>query len=337
MIRLFKNTHTLIHAVRQIYGSLTQKRKDSEMNKIERIRTALAGKPVDYPPFTFWYHMGTPYGSAELTARVHLEFFKAYDLDLMKVMNDYEYPMPEGMDYMSSPADLRRLTPLDILRTPLGTQLQAISMIAQELKGKALLVDTVFDPWFTIRRYLLKEAMPKVAAEHPDALEAAIKVVNQNLIQYALACLQRGAAGIFYAIQATAETVTREQYERFMRPYNLEFLEAIQGKGECHILHAHGEKIYLDRLLDYPAQVISWADLNGGPPIPEMRKKTTMTLMAGIDHVKFPFLSTKALREQVAAARALGENTKFILAPGCSVETFILAPFARAAREAARS
>lgn len=307
------------------------------MNKIERVKSALAGRPVDYPPFTLWYHLGTPYGSPELTALAHLEFFKAYDLDLLKAMNDYEYPMPKGMDQIADPADLRKLPPLDMAQTPMGKQLKVLELINRELQGKAFVVDTVFDAWFTIRRYLLKEAMPKVMAEYPDVLESAIKVVNQNLIQYALACLKSGASGIFYAIAATGETVTREQYERFMRPYNLEFLEAIAGKGDFHILHAHGEKIYLDRLLDYPAQVISWADMNGGPSIPEMRQKTSMTLMAGLDHVKFPFLSVKPLREQVKAARALGGNTKFILAPGCAIETFTLAPYIYAVRKAARN
>jgi len=40
-----------------------------------------------------------------------------------------------------------------------------------------------------------------------------------------------------------------------------------------HILHAHGEKLFFDRLLDYPVQALSWADLNGGPSIADMRRK----------------------------------------------------------------
>jgi uroporphyrinogen decarboxylase len=307
------------------------------VNKIERVRATLAGQPVDYPPFTLWYHMGTPYGSPELTARVHTEFFKAYDLDLLKVMNDYEYPMPQGLDCIAAPADLAKLVPLDLPTTPMGRQLKALEQILGELKGQALVVETVFDAWFTIRRFLLKDLMGPLMIDHPDALEAAIRVVNQNLIRYARTCLELGAAGIFYAVAATAETVSREQYERFMRPYNLEFLNAIAGKGECHILHAHGEKIYLDRLLDYPVQVLSWADQSGGPSLPEMRKLTDKTLMGGLDHAKFNLLSIPTLRQQVRAARTLGGNTRFILSPGCTIDTPTLAPYIRAAREAARS
>ena len=72
------------------------------MNKIERLRATLAGKPVDRPPLTVWYHFGTQHASPEQTAEVHLGFLEAYDFDYLKVMNDYDYPMPEGMEVMAT-------------------------------------------------------------------------------------------------------------------------------------------------------------------------------------------------------------------------------------------
>ncbi len=82
----------------------------------------------------------------------------------------------------------------------MGQQLKALELISRALKGKALFVDTVFNAWNTIRRNLVKEAMPKFMAEHPDALVEALKIVNQNLIQYSLASLERGSAGIFFSV-----------------------------------------------------------------------------------------------------------------------------------------
>ncbi|MBI4572979.1 MAG: hypothetical protein HY713_06795 [candidate division NC10 bacterium] len=307
------------------------------MTKIERVRAALAGKPVDRAPFSIWYHFGNQHASPERTAEVHLEFFEAYDLDLLKVMNDYDYPMPDGMEVMATPDDLKRLAPLDMTRTPLGRQLRAIELIAKPLKGKTVFVDTVFNAWNTLRRNLVKEAMGPLMADHPQALEAALQVVNDNLIRYALASLERGAAGIFLSVPAAAETVTLAQYARFMRPFDLQLLNAIRGKGECHILHAHGEQLYLDQLLDYPVHVLSWADLNGGPSIAEARRLTPLTLMAGLDHIKFPYVSARAIRDQVRSALAQAGGTKFILAPGCSVPTYSFPPLIQAARDAARA
>jgi uroporphyrinogen decarboxylase len=306
------------------------------MNKVERMRETLAGKPVDRPPFSLWYHFGNQHASPERTAQVHLEFYDYYDLDFLKVMNDYDYPMPAGMESLESPEDLKRLQPFNIERSPLGNQLRALEYIAKGLRGTALFVDTLFNAWNTVRRNLAKEAMSRLMAEFPDALVEALKIVNQNLIQYALASLDRGSAGIFFSVPASAEFVAPDQYENFMRPFDLEFLKALAGKGDCHILHAHGEKLYVDRLLDYPVQAISWADLNGGPAISAMRQKTSLALMGGIDHVGFAYTSAKQIRRQVREARAQAGDSKFILAPGCSAATYSFPSLIKAARDAGR-
>lgn len=306
------------------------------MTKIERVRAALAGRPVDRPPFTVWYHFGNQHAPAERTAEVHLEFFEHYDLDLLKLMNDYDYPMPTGMEAVATPADLARLQPFDPIDTPFGTQLRAVEIVARSLRGKALFVDTVFNAWNTLKRNLVREAMPALMAEHAGALEAALGVVNANLIRYAQASLARGAAGIFLSVPATAESLTLEQYERFMRPFDLQLFEAIRGMGECHVLHAHGERLYVDRLLDYPAHALSWADLNGGPSIAEIRRRTAMTVMTGLNHVTFAEESATLVREQVGRALAVGGNTRFILAPGCSLPTYTYPPLMRAARAASK-
>ena len=107
-------------------------------------------------------------------------FFEAYDLDLLKVMNDYDYPMPEGMEVMATAEDLKRLTPLDITRTPLGRQLKAVELIARDLRGKALFVDTVFNAWNTLKRNLVKEEIIRLMADHPEEVLAALEVINRQ-------------------------------------------------------------------------------------------------------------------------------------------------------------
>jgi uroporphyrinogen decarboxylase len=303
------------------------------MNKIERVRAALAGRPVDRAPFTVWYHFGTQHAPAERAAQVHLEFFDHYDLDLLKLMNDYDYPMPAGMEVIASAADLAKLQPFDPAKTPLGTQLQTVELVARALRDRALFVDTVFNAWNTLKRNLVREAMPALMAGEPKALEAALGIVNDNLIRYAQASLARGAAGIFLSVPATTESLTLEQYERFMRPFDLQLLQAIAGRGECHVLHAHGERLYLDRLLDYPVHALSWADLNGGPAIAQIRRRSPLTLMAGLDHVKLVESSAGLVRDQVRRALAEAGPTRFILAPGCSLPTYAYPPLIRAARE----
>lgn len=305
------------------------------MTRIERVRAALAGKPVDRPPFTVWYHFGLQHAPAERTAQAHLEFFDAYHLDWLKVMNDYSYPMPDGLETLGQARDLARLTPFDVTRGPLGEQLKVIEILAPALRGRALFVDTVFNAWNTLRRNIVKNAIGALMRDHPTELRAALSVVTDNLTRYALASLERGAAGIFLAVPATEESLTADEYARFMRPFDLALLEALRDRGECHILHAHGTRLYFDRLLDYPVHAISWADRAGGPSLAEARRRTSLALVGGIDHTIFPDVSAEAIREQVRTAVGEAGREKLLLAPGCAVATNSFPELIRVARDAA--
>lgn len=305
------------------------------MTKVERVRAAVAGRPVDRPPFSIWYHFGLQHASAERTAQAHLEFFDAYDLDWLKVMNDYSYPMPPGVETLDRAADLARLAPLDPAATPMGAQLEVIERLARALAGRALVVDTVFNAWNTLRRNVVKDAMGPFMREHPKALERALGAVNESLIRYARASLARGAAGIFFSVPASEEFVTRDEYERFMRPFDLALLGALASAGELHVLHAHGTRLHLDRLLDYPVHAISWGDREGGPSLAEARRRTDRALMGGIDHVHFAYVSAAAIRAQVRDAVAAAGRERLFLAPGCAVATYAFPELIRAARDEA--
>jgi uroporphyrinogen decarboxylase len=302
------------------------------MTKIERVRAALAGTDVDRPPFSVWYHFGLQHAPAERTAQIHVEFFEAYNLDWLKVMNDYSYPMPRGVETLSDARDLKRIIAFDVRQGSLGEQLETVRLIGQSLRGKALVVDTVFNAWNTLKRNLLKEAMGPLMEEHPTELESALAVVNDNLIRYAIASLHGGASGIFFSVPATPESLTVEQYERFMRPFDLAFLEAIRPFGEFHVLHAHGKELYLDRLQEYPVHAISWADREAGPPLALMRKITPRALMGGIDHASFPYTSAAKIREQIRAAIAEAGPRKLFIAPGCAIPSYSFPELIKAAR-----
>jgi hypothetical protein len=55
------------------------------------------------------YHFGLQHGAGEKFAQATLSFFDYYDFDFLRVMNDYFYPPPEGLDAIDSAAGLERL------------------------------------------------------------------------------------------------------------------------------------------------------------------------------------------------------------------------------------
>jgi uroporphyrinogen decarboxylase len=180
---------------------------------------------------------------------------------------------------------------------------------------------------------VLKDAIHRFMREHPEPLERALRAVNRTLIRYARASLARGAAGVFLSVPASAEVLTPAQYERFMRPFDLELLEAIRGQGAFHVLHAHGAGLYLDRLLDYPVHALSWADRDSGPSLAEVRRRTSLALVGGLRHAQFQYATAAALRAEVRDAVAQAGRRRLLLAPGCALATYTFPELLRAVRD----
>ncbi len=293
------------------------------MDRLQRMRNVLSGVPVERPPFTAWVHLGTQHTAPETTAEAHLHFFEAYHLDLLKVMNDSSYPMPRGIETLSSPEQLHALEPFNPAETPFGNQWTVIEILARRMRGVALFVDTVFNAWNTLRRNVVKESIFTLMREAPDELEAALKVVNENLVRYAKGSLERGAAGVFLAVPGGEENLTDAQFERFMKPFDLALLEAVREHGECHVVHAHGSRSCFERISGYPAHVISFDSQGAGPTLSEARQKTAGVLMGGLEFSRFTSQSAAEVRAQVRTAIDAGGQTRFILAPGCSLPTYV--------------
>jgi len=65
------------------------------MTPYERVRAALNGEAVDRIPLCFWHHF-KPEGSGERLAEFTIDFFvKKFSLDIVKIMPDLPYPVPE--------------------------------------------------------------------------------------------------------------------------------------------------------------------------------------------------------------------------------------------------
>ena len=84
------------------------------MDKIELVDRVLCAETVERPPVSMWYHFGTQHGGGEQFARTTLDFFHYYDLDFLKVMNDYFYQPPEDLDAVRTADDLSKLTRFDV-------------------------------------------------------------------------------------------------------------------------------------------------------------------------------------------------------------------------------
>jgi uroporphyrinogen decarboxylase len=307
------------------------------MNKIQRVDCVLQGKDVDYPPISLWYHFGVQHGSGEQFARITLEFFKHYDFDFLKVMNDYYYPTPQGLDTVRTKEDLQRFASFDVERCEWREQFKALRIISRELKGRAYFIDTVFDPWQSIRRSVAGENMEYLAKNEPQALHAALEAVSANLIAYATRVIDIGAAGVFMSVPAAKEIVSRDVFITFVKPYAQKVFAAISGRGRMNVAHIHGDDLYMDDCLDFPVNVFSWWDRGpNGPSMEHVKQRVSGCVMGGIDQALLTRRSPAFLKNHVAEGVALGGGRRFFLANGCSIDTWVSPDAVRTVVAAAR-
>jgi uroporphyrinogen decarboxylase len=295
------------------------------MNKRERFVAAVHGADVDRPPVTAWVHFLSDHLSGTETARLHQRFIETYDWDVAKVMGDYRYPVPEGVRTFEDPASLRAFRVLGMDTPAFAAQLECLAELRRSLGADIALVETVFDPYQQLLRNVGFSEAPNLWKHKADTLRA-LETVAQTSVSYVHALKTLGVDAYFLSINGAIREgfprgSTREVYETYQRPFELEMLRAAEGM--VRILHVHGVGLELGRVLDYPCEVISVSDrLAGNPSLAQLRKMTDKCLMGGLDETRFQERTLPSLAAEIDDAVAQAGRQKFILAPGCTIPSF---------------
>jgi len=311
------------------------------MSKPERVLAAVRGGELDCVPVSAWWHDFPREWSAEGLAEATLEAYRRYDWDFVKVNPRACYYAEDwGAQYVqsaepnqqpkliepgaSSPEDLRRIAPLDVTRGAYGEQLAALSIIAQGLEAEAPFLQTVFSPLAAMSRLTgSTKYVQKLMREAPDALLPALDAVAETLAAYAAACLQRGAAGVFFATVewGSRDNISPDDYDRFARPFDLRVLDAVR-EAPFNVLHVCRDNNLLEHLLDYPVQVFQWGSRSPtNPSLAEIAAKTERALMGGIDHQETILKGAPAdIAAEAEEALDATDGRRLLLAPECSID-----------------
>lgn len=291
------------------------------MTKRQRIETVLAGEVPDKIPISLWYHFGTQHEPGDIIARLALEFFRYYDLDWLKVMNDYPYPLPEGLETIESESDLNKIISFNLIPPGWTEQLKAIKKIDRELKQSAFFVDTIFDSWTTFQR-MAGENTKILLKKHPKKVLLALENITNNLELYAQESLRSGSNGIFLSVAADKNLFDRESFNTFVRPFNIKLLSSIKNDNLMNIAHIHGNNVHFDQILDYPVQIFNWFDRAVETPnLSDIKQEISGIVMGGIDHSILHSLSVPRIRKHVHEAIKLGGTERFLMSGGCSIST----------------
>jgi uroporphyrinogen decarboxylase len=310
-----------------------------QMNKRDRVRAALQGKPVDRPPISFWRHFFDKETSAAGLAEAMLGFQRTYDWDFMKVNPRACYHAePWGCRFQYSgqphiepkllevaiktPDHWRQIKPLSPTTGAFGEQLEALRLIKEGLGGEVPFVETIFTPLSVAGRLIgSDEVMCDHLKQYPERVHEALEAITVTFEGFARACLEVGVDGLFYATTgwATYDRLTDAQYAEFGRPYDVRVLKAAEG-ASFNILHVCRSHNMLWKLMNYPAHAVNWATADAtNPQIGEVWQRSHRPVIGGVDHLDTLRHGSPAM---VAAQirNAVGQTREgLLIGPGCSI------------------
>ncbi|HXF40224.1 MAG TPA: uroporphyrinogen decarboxylase family protein [Blastocatellia bacterium] len=291
------------------------------MNKIERVTSALKGEEADRPPFSFWYHFGLQHRPGRDHAKAEIDFYRAYDLDFLKVMSDYPYPLPPGLEAIETKDDWKRIEPVSGTSPCWDEQFSALEMINDEIGNEAMFIETIFSPWTTARRLARAGGVEMARKRSPEILLAAMDSIATTLADFAKESVKRGASGIFLSLgAASADVMTADEYAIWGRPFDLRILEAVRD-ARFNVLHIHGKRIHFDSILDYPAAAFNWSHFATAPSLGEGKTRSGKTVLGGVDESVASHVSPSEIHGQIATTISEVGTRGLIVTPGCSVPT----------------
>lgn len=326
------------------------------MSKEERIKAAIAGEETDVLPYSFWSHLPGIDLNPEAIAEETYGFYKKYDIDLVKTMNNGMYSVEDfacAVDYsaiagggvarvtetpVKTAGDWDRIEPVPIEKGALKRELSYLERLMQRMRhSRAPVVFTVFSPITTADKLSGGKLSDFILEGAGERVKKALAAIAESTARLAARAIELGAAGVFFASQmSNYSAMNDEVYLEYGRPYDLLVLQAAET-GWCNILHAHGGDILFDVLKDYPVQIFNWHAWESLPDVEEAAQLSGKCLLGGIERMDITRCDRNKVRNQIYRTVKATGGRKLILAPGCVIRHPLddrMLSYVRAAKQA---
>ncbi len=309
---------------------------NAAMTKLERFRAAVSGAAVDRPPCFAWVHFASDALGGTEHAMRHARFVHDNDWDVCKIVNDFRYPVPEGLETITGAQDMLRFEREPMSRSSFQEELKCIRLLRAEFGADMPVMLTTFDPFQQVMRRV-GYTRARTVFEHPDEALAMLDAVCDTMCRYMREVREAGCDTIFFSVNSAimppnSRGIDDATFRKFFRPFELRMLEAMQGM--IRVLHIHGTQLDVSRVIDYPAEAISVSDrLPGNPSLSQLRAMTSKCLVGGIDESSIVEKSLPELRAEILDCVQQIGRENFILSPGCTIPTQTPSYMLRAIRD----
>jgi uroporphyrinogen decarboxylase len=312
------------------------------MSKFNLLRQTFLGNLGETIPISVWKHHPDTDRTPEGLAEEEIAFHRQFNHDLLKISFHGRYPVVDwGCEVVYDGAisgsttckncvvrqtsDWEVLEPLDVNDGDFGRQVRAVQLIHGYAQDKVPTMATVFDPAMVAEK-LSEKPLTEYMENSPDVLETVLEMITDVMIDFGRATIEAGADGVFLATQhSTHSTVTEEQYQRFIYPFDLKIISKLRGKAKFVMMHLHAkeqnEEIRFDKIARTPGlDALNWEDQSVELSLADGKRISRKTVLGGIDHNGVLRSGTRdEVKEQVLQATREAGLKNLIIAPGCVI------------------
>lgn len=308
------------------------------MNKIEKIKKVLQGEAINEVPFSFWTHFPEVDIYPEKIAKATYDFYKKYDLDFIKTMNNGMYAVEDYgciVDHsevsnggvskvVSTPInqyeDWKDLPVLDFENaSTLHREITYLKKLQELIEGEVPIVVTIFSP-LTIADKLSKGRAKEFLENDTNGFfKEALQKITDLTKEFTTKVIENGADGIYFASQlSTYERLTADEYIEFGRPYDLQVLDSAKD-GWFNSIHLHGDDTMFDVVKDYPVHIINWHIGESFPGPKEGQVYSGKPILGGLNRWDINKGNVNAIHHQIYRTIFDTKGQGVILTPGCVI------------------
>lgn len=304
------------------------------MTKKERVIAAIRKQPVDYVPCGFSLHFPVEMNSGDAGVEAHIRFFKDTDTDICKIMNENLVPSPARNSIF--PEAYESVAKMDLAGTIVRDQIEFTRQIVSRCDKDSFLMGTLHSICasalhpieksgysYDEARVLQRQSLLKDEKTTLDAFEHITEAMIELIKGYKAAGLD---AVYFASLGAERNIFSREEFDRWIKPYELRMMKAIKDCGMYCFLHICKDGLDMDRYADYKelADVVNWGVYEVPFSLEEGRKLFDgCTIMGGLKNRSGVLVdgTDEEIESEVRSVIDGFGKTGFILGADCTLAT----------------
>jgi uroporphyrinogen decarboxylase len=322
-----------------------------QMTHRERVAATIAGQPVDRPPISLWRHFGGIDMSSQGLTDAMVGFQATFDFDFVKFMPTGTYTIMDwGAETVYEPndtgirtvkalpiktaSDWSRLEDIQTGSGVLGMVNTALADTVRAIGPGTPVLQTIFSPLTTARKLGGVATLAHLRQE-PEALTAAMGIIERVTARLIADAVERGA-DIFYAVQSgTAEILTADEFDVWESQVASRLLANLPSETIV-VMHSHGDHLWFDEVAGWDVDAVNWHDRVAGPGLADARARTERAFVGGIEAwTELRSGTVDDITKRVHGA--LSSTDRVVIGPGCVIPGDAAVHLIMAARKAVES